>query len=267
MYEPNVQRVLDSLSPSDVVLDIGGWARPFNRANYVIDAEPYETRGYYGHTLPAQGGEQEHFTKATWIQRDMCDKTPFPFADKEIDFVMCSHTLEDIRDPLWVCAEINRIAKRGYIEMPSRINESCRGVEPGQVGWTHHRWLVEIEDDHVRFLMKYHMIHSHWRFSLPASYLRQLPGQQQSQWLFWEESFDYSETTIHGVEAIADELERFVQQTSPYPEWRLNLAHYWRKGSSLERRASNELRRILTGENTVNSLINAECSNRKTASS
>ena len=33
MYEPNVQRILQSLSPKDVVLDIGGWASPFNRAN------------------------------------------------------------------------------------------------------------------------------------------------------------------------------------------------------------------------------------------
>jgi hypothetical protein len=53
---------MSRLQPSDVVLDIGGWAHPFNRANYVIDAAPYETRGYYNRTfakkqaLPAAGG-------------------------------------------------------------------------------------------------------------------------------------------------------------------------------------------------------------------
>ena len=51
--------------------------------------------------------------------------------------------------------------------------------------------------------MKYHMIHGHWRFSLPASYLRRLPEDRQVQWLFWEDTFDYSETIIHGVENIA----------------------------------------------------------------
>src|SRR5882724_10410804 len=101
MHEPNVRRILNLLSRNDVVLDIGGWARPFNRANYVIDAEPYPTRGFYGAAMPAQGGDQEYFTQDRWIQRDICAHEPFPFADKQIDFVICSHTLEDIRDPLF----------------------------------------------------------------------------------------------------------------------------------------------------------------------
>ena len=49
MYAPNAQLILSRLSERDVVLDVGGWACPFNRANIVIDAEPYETRGYYTH--------------------------------------------------------------------------------------------------------------------------------------------------------------------------------------------------------------------------
>jgi hypothetical protein len=124
MHEPHVVEILDRLSPADTVLDIGGWARPFNRANFVIDAEPYETRGYYGPGLPAQGGPQEYFSKQSWCQRDICSRVPYPFADKSIDFVICSHVLEDIRDPLWVCAEMVRIGKRGYIEVPSRVAES-----------------------------------------------------------------------------------------------------------------------------------------------
>ena len=47
MLEKNVQVVLGSLQETDVVLDIGGWACPFNRANYVIDTVPYDTRGFY----------------------------------------------------------------------------------------------------------------------------------------------------------------------------------------------------------------------------
>ena len=47
MYEPNVDRILSLVRPGDVVLDVGGWACPFNRANIVVDAEPFETRGYY----------------------------------------------------------------------------------------------------------------------------------------------------------------------------------------------------------------------------
>jgi hypothetical protein len=218
MFEPNVARVLDLIGPSDLVLDIGGWARPFNRADYVIDAEPHATRGSFGN---AQGGERELFTKNTWIQRDICDHTPFPFGDMTFDFVICSHTLEDVRDPVWVCAEMIRVAKRGYIEVPSRVAESCRGVEPGQVGWSHHRWLIDIADSSVTFLMKYHMIHSRARFSMPASYLSSRPERERVQWLFWEDQFTYRERTIHGIANIASELEGFVQRVHPYSRWRL----------------------------------------------
>jgi hypothetical protein len=242
MHEPNVKRILNLLSPTDVVLDIGGWARPFNRANYVIDAEPFETRGFYGDARPAQGGTQEFFTKETWIQRDLCDREPFPFGDNEIDFAICSHTLEDIRDPLWVCSEIARIAKCGYIEVPSRIAESCRGVEPNQVGWSHHRWLVDIEGAGMKFLMKYHTIHSHWRFSLPESYLRRLSDEQQIQFLFWDDSFEFSEMTIHGVENIAQELESFVRRTGPYKNWLLQLDRQMRQLRRFERRVVGKAR-------------------------
>jgi methyltransferase family protein len=247
MYEPNVARTLALLSDSDVVLDIGGWARPFNRADYVLDAEPWETRGYYGAGRPAQGGEIERFSRDTWLRRDICEHTPFPFADKSVDFVICSHTLEDIRDPLWVCAEMMRIGRRGYIEVPSRLAESCRGTETGQVGWSHHRWLVDIEGSHIRFLMKYHRIHSHWRLSLPASTLASLGEAQQVQWLFWTDRFTVEEVTIHGVENIERELEAFVASVRPYPRWLLNADAGARHVGALGARASRRARRWLTG--------------------
>jgi len=161
MFLPNSDLIMSELPDSAVVLDIGGWAHPFNRANYVMDAEPYETRGYYNRTfarinpLLPLGGTVERFTSNTWIQRDICEKTPYPFEDKSIDLVICSHTLEDIRDPLWVCSEMIRIAKAGYIEVPSRRWESCRGHEPGIAGLSHHRWLIGIEGNGLRFIQKF----------------------------------------------------------------------------------------------------------------
>lgn len=132
MLESNEQKVLSLIHPGEIVLDIGGWGRPFNRANWVIDAEPFDTRGYYGPSRPAQGGEREYFTQDTWIRRDICEKTPFPFKDKEIDFVICSHTLEDIRDPLWVCTR--------WFGSPSaaiwRFRHDCpKAAEGRNAGW------------------------------------------------------------------------------------------------------------------------------------
>jgi Methionine biosynthesis protein MetW len=219
MHPPNAERILALLKPTDLVLDIGGWACPFNRANYVMDAEPYETRGFYGTFggVPSQGGNQEWFTRKTWIRRDICDKTPYPFADKGVDFVICSQTLEDLRDPLWVCQEIVRIGKRGYIEVPSREAESCRGHEPGVVGLSHHRWLVDLDGSHLTFLMKFHGIHSHWSLSLPPHHLQALPEERKITALFWEGSFTASERTIHGTDGIYGELSGYIESIRPYP--------------------------------------------------
>jgi len=173
----DVQAVLDRIQPGDRVLDVGGWACPFNRANWILDAEPYETRGFYATIgMPAsQGGAEEHFTKETWVQRDICAREPWPFADKSFDFAICSHTLEDIRDPLFVCSELIRVAKAGYIEVPSRLSETCRGAEhPRVAGLSHHRWLIEATANHLQFTPKYHMIHGDIELALPASFGRKL---------------------------------------------------------------------------------------------
>jgi hypothetical protein len=251
VYEPNVQRILESLSPNDLVLDIGGWASPFNRANYILDVEPYETRGFY-RTFggPAsQGPSHEHFTKDTWIQRDLCERTPFPFRDKQLDFVICSHTLEDIRDPLWVCSEMVRIAKRGYIEVPSRVAESCRGWEdPEEAGLSHHRWLITMRDNSIDFLMKYHLIHTHWRFSLPASFLKGLPTEQRVQWMFWEDSFSYRERMARDLAAQIAELETFVESVRPYPRWWLRADSQARKTQHFVNRALNKALRVVNGK-------------------
>ena len=245
MLDSNADKILGRLRPDDVVLDIGGWARPFNRADHVIDQEPWETRGYYGAQLPAQGGVEERFRRETWIQRDICSREPFPFGDDEIDFVICSHTLEDIRDPLWVCSEMVRVAKAGYVEVPSRLAETCRGIEYGQVGWSHHRWLVEIRERHVEFLMKYHAIHSRRSLSFPRRFLRELGEERQVTWLFWQGSFTYGEKTLHGVDKMVDELRSFVEKHRPYSPAYLRTEAAWHRLRWLAGRIPERARSLL----------------------
>lgn len=250
MFEANVGAIVARLRPQDVVLDVGGWACPFNRANVVIDAEPFETRGYYRTLgLPAaQGGAIEQFDRASWIQRDLCSREPWPLADKSIDFAICSHTLEDLRDPLWVCSELIRVARAGYVEVPSRLAEQSRGWERTEVaGLSHHRWLIDIEGARISFLMKYHLIHADWRYSFPPSFLRGLPDAQKVQWLFWEGSFEYEERTIHGPDAQAAELEGFVRKIRPYSRARLRGSDGLRTVAGLARGAVRRAGRLLGG--------------------
>lgn len=200
MLESTRSRLIESLPPDAVVLDIGGWADPFWRADWVIDLFPYETRGLYerrGWVEPRADAEPERFSKRTWIERDVCDREAFPFADDEVDFVICSHTLEDIRDPIWVCSEMNRIAKAGYIEVPSRLEEQSWGVGGGAfVGWTHHHWLIDVGESEIEFVFKSHVIHAVPDYYFPYEFWQRLRQEEKVQSLWWEGSFDYGERVI-----------------------------------------------------------------------
>ena len=215
MLEKNYKKILELIKPKDKVLDIGGWAIPFNRANYVVDIMPYETRGIHGF----QGGDVEYFSKDTWITQDISIK-PLPFKNKEIDFVFCSHTLEDIKDPIFVCSEIIRVGKRGYIEIPSRTVETIMGMEGERfAGYSHHRWLTDITRDKITFRFKNHFIHHSWKYHLPNSYLKKLKPEDHVSYLFWENSFRYEEVITTSSLNIKKEMEEFVKHKNAYPSF------------------------------------------------
>jgi methyltransferase family protein len=202
MLASSVQRILERLGPDDVVLDIGAWGRPLTRANWVMDLMPYETRGLYGR----DGRLPERFSKDTWIVRDICDRAPYPFADNELDFVICSHTLEDVRDPVWVCSEMERIAKAGYIEVPSRLEEQSYGFQGPWAGWSHHRWLIDVTGKEIEFVFKHHVVHNRDSDHFPEGFQQQLSEEQRVRQLWWEGSFHYGER----VTVSAEELDPYV---------------------------------------------------------
>lgn len=144
------------------VLDVGGWAAPLNRADFVIDLMPFETRGVLA---PAGvGPPPARFSAERWIQADICAHEPWPFEDGRFDFAVCTFTLEDVRDPIRVCQEMSRVARAGYIEVPSVLDELLwRNPEPSGGRWlghAHHRWLCWLEDGGLVFLAKFHSLHT-----------------------------------------------------------------------------------------------------------
>lgn len=149
--------LVESLPGSAKLLDVGGASRPFVRADAMIDIVPYgqvsqtQTRG----EGPLRCGPEDY------VQQDICDHQPWPFREKQFDYVTCSHVLEDIRDPLWVCHEMMRVGKAGYIEIPSRLFETTFNLETrGLSGAAHHRWIIELDEAGVlQFTFKYFHIH------------------------------------------------------------------------------------------------------------
>ncbi len=155
----------------------------------------------------------------------MCERTPFPFPDKYFDYILCSQTLEDLRDPIWVCSELVRIGKRGYIEVPSRRLEMTRGVESlGYAGHYHHRWLIEIKDNLLLFRFKTCLLNESWRYHLPPRAFAQLPRADRVSYLFWEGTFYFREEITISYGEVQRELEAYVRRQGVYSPLRYRVS-------------------------------------------
>lgn len=202
MIAQSCERILREVPADALVLDIGGWGKPFPRADWVVDMKDYATRGLYGR----EPGGDERFSADTWVQRDVCGADPLPFEDDRFDFVVCSQTLEDVRDPVRVCAELMRVGKAGYIETPSRLEEQSYGFQGPWVGWGHHHWLVETGEGRIEFVFKHHVMHGRASDHFPAGFHDTLTPEECVETLWWEGSFEAGERFIED----ADELDAYL---------------------------------------------------------
>ena len=110
-----------------LVVEVGGGHAPHPRADLVVEkylSDDYE-RGYAvsfakpvvvgdGHALPLAGGCAE--------------------------YVIASHVLEHATDPERFAAELSRVGRAGFVQLPSRLAELT-------FGWPFHPWLVDLEPD------------------------------------------------------------------------------------------------------------------------
>ena len=211
MMAEALARVL-ALPDEALVLDVGGWAAPLNRADWVLDVMPFETRGAM--LNEGFGPRPERFSEQTWVQRDLCDREPYPFEDDFFDMVVCTFTLEDLRDPVGVCREMSRIGKAGYIEVPSLFDELMwMNPEPSGgpwVGHAHHNWLCTLEEGELVFLPKFHSLHTNGRVRVPPRWAARLRVEERVLAHFWEGELPARERMAIDSYPF-DELEQVVR--------------------------------------------------------
>ena len=103
---------IKSIKPTDKVLEIGPGATPYFRSDVFLELH-YENEK----ERIAQSGHVGILeTEKTIVYYD---GTKFPFSDKEFDYVICSHVLEHVPDADFFLKELQRVAKKGYLEFPT----------------------------------------------------------------------------------------------------------------------------------------------------
>ncbi len=218
MNADKAKELIDKLDDKAVVVDVGGGGSPFPRADYIIDMTLYESRAALGRV---DVDYKERFSAETWTMLDICERKPWPFDDNYFDFATCSHVLEDIRDPIWVCSELARVAKAGYIEVPSRIIEQSRGVEhPLYAGFYHHRWLIDFEDNKVLFRHKSHSLHSLKKAIVADIGIRKkINSKYGFISLEWRNIFGAEEVLEFDEDKVNEELCAFAEQARTIPDF------------------------------------------------
>jgi len=120
---------------SDVVLDVGCGTNPHPRANVLCDKyieEPVQR-------LSGKVRDTRPIVRA--------DITRLPFRSASFDFVICSHLLEHVNDLERALAELERVARAGFIMCPSPLWEKLCGRR-------YHLWLCEYRDTQLLFRPK-----------------------------------------------------------------------------------------------------------------
>lgn len=120
--------------PSFTVIDVGGTAGGWTHgvADVIIDINPVNAARYFKVNL-------NRYEDWTPVREYVAEHGKFSFA-------ICSHTLEDIANPMLVLEMMPQVAEEGYIAIPSKYREFSH-VEGEHFGYLHHRWIWNIRPE------------------------------------------------------------------------------------------------------------------------
>ena len=110
-----------------------------------------------------------------------------PFKDNEFDFVIASHVLEHVEDYKFFINELERVSKKGYIELPTKFEDNLVFENKKD-----HLWHMDFDDVNSKLLIskKFQFIEP----ILTVSMLHKLRKNFKSSLileLYWENKIDY----------------------------------------------------------------------------
>lgn len=158
-----LRRFYTPVASSALVLEVGAGGNPYPRANVLLDA--YEaTRERHWAPLTS-----DRPTVLGFVEN-------LPFKDHAFDFVIAAHVLEHSADPARFIAEMQRVAKAGYIEVPDAFMERINPYMDHRLeitsrnnqliirkkeSWQHDEEVIELYEDRVKRVLTGDLIPRH----------------------------------------------------------------------------------------------------------
>ena len=110
-----------------------------------------------------------------------------PFKDKEFDFVVASHVMEHVEDVDFFIKELERVSKKGYVELPTKLEDNLVFENKKD-----HLWHMDFDDDDFRLLITKKI--QYFEPILTVSTIKKLDEIFRSSLileLYWENKIDY----------------------------------------------------------------------------
>ncbi len=110
-----------------------------------------------------------------------------PFKDNEFDYVIASHVIEHVEDFEFFIKELERVSKKGYIELPSKIGDNLVFENKND-----HIWWFEFDDIKNQLLAskRQQLIEPFLTVSM-GKILEEIFRDSLILQLSWEEKIDY----------------------------------------------------------------------------
>ena len=111
-----------------------------------------------------------------------------PFENNQFDFVIASHVIEHVEDVKFFISELERVSKKGYIELPSKLEDNLVFENKKD-----HLWHMDFDDVNLRLLITNKI--QIFEPILTVSSLQKLRKNFKSSLvleLYWENKIDYS---------------------------------------------------------------------------
>tara|TARA_Y100000992_G_C21066093_1_gene396472 strand:+ start:34 stop:645 length:612 start_codon:yes stop_codon:yes gene_type:complete len=156
-------------NPSWNILDIGCGYTAHKKANVICDVQDLS----------------EFYKGRDFVK--LKDKT-LPFKDKEFDFVITSHVIEHVEDVNFFIKELQRISKKGYIELPTILEDNLVFENKND-----HLWHMEFDDVNHQLLIRKRIQYLEPVLTVSvAKKLAQYFRQSLILELFWENSIEFN---------------------------------------------------------------------------